>query len=77
MRAFLKASITVLTLVLLVSSVSATPANQVVNHKAATPFIHPVQYGGGGYDGGGHGYCHRHKVCEGYGYDRHCHWVCD
>ena len=33
MRAFLKASIAVLTLVLLVSSVSATPANQVANHK--------------------------------------------
>lgn len=77
MRAFLKASIAVLTLVLLVSSVSATPANQVANHKAATPFVHPVQYGGGGYDGGGHGYCHRHRVCEGYGYDRRCHWVCD
>jgi hypothetical protein len=63
MRTLLTASIAVLALGFLASSVSAAPANQIVDHKAATPFVHPVQYGGG--------YEHHHHYCRPY-----WHWAC-
>jgi hypothetical protein len=79
MRAILTASVAAVAIGLGTVSLLAAPADQAAKPNA-TPFVRLAQYGGGGdgYHGDGyheHHYCHRHKVCDSYGY--HCHWVCD
>jgi hypothetical protein len=73
MRALLTASLAAATIGLFTASLPAMPASVAVKQNA-TPLVQLAQYGGGyGYH---HRYCHRYRVCSGYGYYRHCHWVC-